>query len=67
MDSTLSMFIIFFIFRRTNKLTLAFSGIVGALSMVKGFGVTVGAAVGGFLGRKIGKAAEGDIREKTKD
>jgi hypothetical protein len=35
--------------------------------MVKGFGITVGAAVGGYLGRKIGKAAEGGIREKTKD
>lgn len=53
------------IIRRTNKLTIAFSGALGALTMIKGFGVTIGAALGGMLGRKIGKISEGDIREKA--
>lgn len=33
--------------------------------MIKGFGLTIGATVGGLLGRKVGKISKGTILEKV--
>ncbi|CAD8085360.1 unnamed protein product [Paramecium primaurelia] len=52
---------------RSTKMTLAFSGVIGAFSMIKGFGLTIGAVVGGYIGRKAGQLSQGNIKEKASD
>ncbi|CAK89193.1 unnamed protein product (macronuclear) [Paramecium tetraurelia] len=52
---------------RSTKITLAFSGVIGAFSMIKGFGLTIGAVVGGYIGRKAGQMSQGNIKEKASD
>ncbi|CAD8094299.1 unnamed protein product [Paramecium sonneborni] len=52
---------------RSNKITVAFSGVIGALSMLKGFGFAIGGVVGGIIGRKAGQLSQGNIKEKSRD
>lgn len=33
--------------------------------MVKGFGLTIGATIGGFVGNKVGKLFKGNIKEQV--